>query len=74
MLRPKALEALSKNGHQLVIANLLQTRKDEVLFVDNEQEKLVLRDEGSSEIEVEMIAELVQRHRAWLEHATANAS
>jgi phosphopantothenate-cysteine ligase len=66
MLIPKARQALEKYGHQLVIANMLNTRKWHVVLVDMHQEKecTLSKEEQLQGIEIEkkIIQELIHRH------------
>ena len=72
ILTQKSITALEKYGHDLVIGNILDTRKKEVLFVfkDKTTEKIVMDDEeleSGIEIEIEMkiIEKLVKLHKAY---------
>ena len=70
MLIPKAKGALEKYSHQLVIGNLLERRKKEVILVSREDEKPIILteqeiDEGK-EIEKELVAEVKQRHEKYI--------
>lgn len=66
----KAQQALEKYEHQLVIGNVLDTRKLEVVFVTNNDEQWIKleQDEIDSECEIEskIVANLVERHRQFL--------
>ena len=68
ILLQKSLTALEKYGHDLVIGNILDTRKREVLFVnkDKSSEKLIMSEEDlgqGREIEEKIIDKLVLLHR-----------
>lgn len=72
ILIKKALGALTRYQHQLVIGNLLQTRKWEVVFVkpDGEQTWIRLNDEeqkNNVEIESLIIPGVIVEHKAWIE-------
>ncbi|KAH9833204.1 phosphopantothenate-cysteine ligase [Rhodofomes roseus] len=77
LLVPKARQALARYGHQVVIGNDLHTRKHQVIFVspspglDNEYVETWVRIDPSQdltkEVEEDIVAELVHRHRAWIE-------
>ncbi|GAB1609413.1 phosphopantothenate--cysteine ligase-like [Argonauta hians] len=66
LLISKSKAALEKYQHQLVIANLLETRKEEVIFVCKESTKVIsLSKESLSqgvEIEELIVKELIARH------------
>ncbi|CAI2174967.1 19637_t:CDS:2 [Funneliformis geosporum] len=69
----KSRQALTKYGHQIVIGNLLTTRKLEVVFITKDSEfKIKLTEhEVKNEIEIEskIIPELVIRHDEWIKNA-----
>ena len=70
ILTQKSITALEKYGHDLVIGNILDTRKKEVLFVfkDKTTEKIVMDDEeleSGLEIEMKIIEKLVKLHKAY---------
>ena len=70
LLRTKARKALQTYGHRLVIANLLQTRKTEVIAVTRDSdEKLELTkheiDQGT-EIEEKIVAAVAMRHEEYI--------
>jgi phosphopantothenate-cysteine ligase len=71
ILESKAKTALERYNHQLVIGNLLQTRKKEVIFVTLEEtEKYSLTDEEEKEgkeIEEIIVPEVIKRHDVWQE-------
>ena len=69
ILTQKSRTALEKYGHDLVIGNILDTRKKEVLLVykDKTTEKIIMSDEeldSGLEIEVKIIEKLVKLHQA----------
>ncbi|KAG7664091.1 CAB2 [[Candida] subhashii] len=71
ILIQKAQTALDRYHHQLVIGNLLQTRKKEVVFVTPDQgnEWIRLSDEEVAkhvEIEVKMIPQVIKYHDQWV--------
>ena len=63
---PKAKQALKRYGHQIVVANDLNTRKQEVVFVSPDSEEWLRIDDeqlrSGYEIEEDIIAKLVQMH------------
>ncbi|XP_043212379.1 phosphopantothenate--cysteine ligase-like [Amphibalanus amphitrite] len=61
VLEKKARAALARYGHQLVVANLLQTRRDAVTMVTAAEAVTVTR-VGEEELEVRIVEELVKRH------------
>lgn len=70
ILIPKARGALEKYGHELVIGNVLQTRKVHVVLVEaRSTENIDLTQEqvkSGVEIEQEIIAKLKQRHESFM--------
>ncbi|ODV79235.1 DFP-domain-containing protein [Suhomyces tanzawaensis NRRL Y-17324] len=71
ILIKKAKTALQRYQHQLVIGNLLQTRKKEVVFVNSKGEEKWIRltpeqVEENLEIESLIIPEVVQVHNQWI--------
>ncbi|KAI0631260.1 phosphopantothenate-cysteine ligase [Trametes polyzona] len=86
LLIPKARQALARYGHQVVIGNDLNRRKFEVVFVsprnsastgatEPQYEESWLKIDPAQtpkkEIEEDIVAELVKRHKAWIEAAAA---
>lgn len=68
LLYPKCVTSLSKYHQSLVIGNLLQTRKSEVMFVwaDNEYRKKVFKCSGQmGEIESIFVPELLKLHSSF---------
>lgn len=70
ILISKAKGALEKYQHQLVIGNLLQTRKREVVFVTlNKEDWIRLSDEQlkkGTEIEEIIIPKVIEQHDSWI--------
>ena len=71
MLIPKAKGALEKYRHQLVIGNILERRKKEVILVSEEDEMPIIMtdeeiDEGK-EIEEKLVGEITKRHEKYIE-------
>ncbi|XP_033328506.1 phosphopantothenoylcysteine synthetase [Megalopta genalis] len=73
LLIVKARDALNKYKHNLVIANMLQTRKQEVTIVSHEKDYVIsLTSEQLSmgeEIERLIVADLVERHKDFMQSA-----
>lgn len=71
ILIKKARTALERYNHQLVIGNLLQTRKYEVVFVtpDNEHWIRLSKDAAEHKVEIEslIIPRIVAMHKTWIE-------
>ena len=71
MLVPKARQALKQYGHQVVIGNMLATRKQTVTMIMNDTEReLALSPEEMNkgvEIERKIIPDLVNIHDHWIE-------
>jgi len=67
MLVPKSRQAIQKYGHNLVIGNILSTRKKTVMFVTKEEQKdIVMSDEelaAGEEIENKIVKEVVEKHQ-----------
>ena len=63
LLLPKAQQALKQYGHQVVVANLLDTRKEEVWIVRGEMEQHVVRGDAR-EIEEQIVRALALMHTA----------
>ncbi|KAL4229561.1 hypothetical protein ACF0H5_012600 [Mactra antiquata] len=70
LLIMKAQQALEKYEHQLVIGNVLDTRKIEVVFVTNNDEQWIKLEQEEIdtgvEIESKIVTSLVERHRQFL--------
>ncbi|KAJ2706043.1 Phosphopantothenate--cysteine ligase cab2 [Coemansia sp. IMI 203386] len=76
LLGPKARHALNKYGHQVVIANMLDTRKWQVwLFTREESEPHVIqisKDQLAAGVDIEqdLSAEISRRHQMYVEKHT----
>ncbi|KAK3602682.1 hypothetical protein CHS0354_017884 [Potamilus streckersoni] len=72
LLISKSKQALDRYHHQVVIGNLLDTRKREVVSVTKDQENWIrLTDKELSlgvEIESKIVSEIVQKHRTFCSH------
>ncbi|CAO3616990.1 unnamed protein product [Cunninghamella blakesleeana] len=70
LLVPKARYALNRYGHQVVVANMLNTRKQSVTIITNDSEQVVslTPNELDSHIEIEskIIPQLVHIHDKWI--------
>ncbi|XP_011500722.1 PREDICTED: uncharacterized protein C4B3.18-like isoform X1 [Ceratosolen solmsi marchali] len=70
ILISKAREALTKYNHNLVIANILQTRKQQVVFVSQENDYILsLTNEqiqNGEEIEKFIVQNLIEKHEIWM--------
>jgi len=77
LLVPKARQALEKYGHQIVIGNMLSTRKKTVTFITEHSERVLSLSQeeldNGVEIESKIVPELVRYHRAWISHGTVEA-
>ncbi|CAG8830139.1 44854_t:CDS:2, partial [Gigaspora margarita] len=73
LLVDKSRHALTRYGHQIVIANLLAIRKREVILItrDSEFQIKLTEDEIAENIEIEsrIIPELTKRHDEWIRNA-----
>ncbi|KAK3820785.1 MAG: DNA/pantothenate metabolism flavoprotein [Linnemannia elongata] len=72
LLPIKSRQALKRYGHQIVIGNILTTRKRVVkmITVDSESEiRLTAEEDEVQHIEIEsrIVPELIQRHTEWIE-------
>ncbi|GAN08182.1 DNA/pantothenate metabolism flavoprotein [Mucor ambiguus] len=71
LLVPKARQALTRYGHQVVIGNMLKTRKQTVTLITQHREKVLSltpqQVENDIEIESEIIPELVRIHQNWID-------
>jgi len=67
---PKAKQALVKYSHQLVIANILTTRKHEVVFVSPSDEQWIKMDQeelkNGVEIESKIVRDLIGLHKKFI--------
>lgn len=68
ILLSKCHSALEKYGHQVVIGNLLQTRKDEVYLVTSSSEEHVHK-EKSDVVENVFMPKIVTMHEDYIQHA-----
>lgn len=70
LLVPKARQALERYGHQVVIGNMLKTRKETVTLITQQSQKVLslTKDELDHDIEIEslIIPQLVQIHQNWI--------
>ena len=73
MLLRKAHRALERDGHNLVIGNLLDTRAHEVVFVSNEGETWVRKPDRDAEVEIEaqMIPRIAILHDEYIKTSAA---
>lgn len=70
ILLVKAQHALRKYGHRLVIANLLSTRKQRVLLVEeSQQEEITISDADELEIESKIVENVVMKHADFISSA-----
>lgn len=69
ILIKKAIQALERYNHQLVIGNLLQTRNKEVVFVSNKNRsgKWIRVNDNQKIIEELIIPEIIKYHDDWIE-------
>ncbi|KAJ1954651.1 Phosphopantothenate--cysteine ligase cab2 [Linderina pennispora] len=72
LLVPKAQYALNKYGHQIVIANMLHSRKWQVWFITRESDQpyeiRIPKEEAEKgrDIEQDVVVELTKRHRVFM--------
>ncbi|KAI8080772.1 DNA/pantothenate metabolism flavoprotein [Gilbertella persicaria] len=70
LLVPKARQALNRYGHQVVIGNMLKTRKQTVTLITQHSERVLslTQEELDNEVEIEsrIISELVAIHQHWM--------
>lgn len=66
LLLGKCRDALKKYGHQLVIGNLLQTRKDEIYLVGPDFEKHVVRPTETAIIEEVFLPYVIELHGKYM--------
>lgn len=74
ILVSKARQALERYSHQLVIGNLLQTRKHEIVFVEPDSPENWIRlspEQIEMEVEIEslIIPATIELHSAWIKKA-----
>eukprot|EP00656_Telonema_subtile_P042739 TRINITY_DN4859_c0_g2_i2.p1 TRINITY_DN4859_c0_g2~~TRINITY_DN4859_c0_g2_i2.p1 ORF type:complete len:240 (+),score=90.25 TRINITY_DN4859_c0_g2_i2:73-792(+) len=68
ILKQKATAAIHKYGIDLVIANILETRKQQVIFVTSDGDDVVAKAaDAEHELEMDMIAALASVHQAFIE-------
>jgi phosphopantothenate-cysteine ligase len=71
LLVPKARQALNRYGHQVVIGNMLNTRKQTVTFITQNTEKVLslTQQDLQSDVEIEslIIPQLAHIHEHWIE-------
>ncbi|CAG8510083.1 7198_t:CDS:2 [Ambispora gerdemannii] len=76
LLIPKSRQALIRYGHQIVIGNLLTTRKREVNLIthDSEMELKLSEEEERNGVEIEsrIVNELLKRHDEWITNYSHN--
>lgn len=67
ILLEKAQFALQKYGHRLVIANILSTRKQRVLLVEESgHEEILVSDSNGLEIESKIVEKVVRKHQEFI--------
>ncbi|KAI9142915.1 DNA/pantothenate metabolism flavoprotein [Paraphysoderma sedebokerense] len=70
LLHSKSLQALHRYGHQIVIGNILSTRKRVVHLITNSENQIVelSKDQVDNAVEIEslIVPELVRRHEIWI--------
>ncbi len=75
ILIKKAKKALATYHHQLVIGNILERRKQEVIFVSQEEETPIILSEqemaAGNEIEQRIVSEIIQRHQKFIDQGKA---
>ncbi len=75
ILIKKAKKALATYNHQLVIGNILERRKQEVIFVSQEEETPIILSEqemaSGMEIEQRIVSEIIQRHQKFIDQGKA---
>ena len=68
ILVSKARKALNRYGHKLVIANELNTRKNKVILVsDNDNQEITVS--NNDEIEKLIVEEVIQRHDNYIKYS-----
>ncbi|XP_055381045.1 phosphopantothenate--cysteine ligase [Condylostylus longicornis] len=76
LLIAKSRESLTKYKHKLVIANILQTRKNRVVFVTptTSYEVHLTREQALSGLEIEepIVADVVRKHEEFIESSQLN--
>eukprot|EP00842_Homolaphlyctis_polyrhiza_P000541 jgi/Hompol1/1488/HPOL_005609-RA len=75
-LIPKSKRALERYGHQVVVANMLNTRKHIVhlVFTDSSEVIQLSKDEIQQHVEIEthLIARLADLHGAWISRSSSS--
>lgn len=75
ILLEKARKALDRYGHNLVIANELNTRKWKVVLVtDQQHESIEIEQDSSIEIEKLIVANVIKRHEKFMEETSNQKS
>lgn len=76
-MRPKSIESLKRYGHQIVIGNQLNSRKERVVFyerVNNDEDPEIIEEiiqlsnqdiDNGIEIEKKIVARLITKHNQW---------
>ncbi|KAJ3219923.1 hypothetical protein HDU67_008452 [Dinochytrium kinnereticum] len=76
ILVEKARKSLRTYGHQIVIGNILATRKYTVMFITKTEEQTVTLsgEQIAEDVEIEsiIIPELIRRHELWIQGSKAN--
>jgi len=64
----RAMESIDKYGVDLVVANEITTRYEQVLLVSRNDQPTVIRREETLDIEEPLVDKLVRLHRSWKQH------
>ncbi|KAI3868483.1 hypothetical protein MKX03_035656 [Papaver bracteatum] len=72
ILLEKADMALKKYKMNMVVANELSTRKEEVIVVANSRRITVRRDKNNGDVENPLIKLIVDRHSTYIEESGKN--
>lgn len=67
LLIPKSKASLTRYGHQIVVGNVLSTRKRHVLFVTLESHHELNLEDDSIEIESLIVKKLIEQHNEWID-------
>lgn len=72
ILLEKARQALQRYGHKLVIANELNSRKDKVTLVTENEFEVIQIDSQKDTIEIEqlIVTNVIQRHNQFIEQSS----
>ncbi|EDO28614.1 predicted protein, partial [Nematostella vectensis] len=74
IISKKAREALTKYNHQVVVSNILQTRKKTVVIVTPSQEMAIWMPDNEldlgKEIEAKIVVELIKMHQQFIGSST----